>query len=539
MTIKNIDELNETYKDMIVETFVDTDKNDMESWLEKFNDEKYPHDSNPSAKLQLANELFGGYGVEALRDENVWIDNYWQNTIALYVNMGDTYTRTIVYDVYEDKFIVTSWGDWCEKWLSNHQDIETEENLDEEVQKNFYLKSGGFIYCKHNKWYESPEEEKIKFFRSYNAAKKCVTNNHFADEVHIIDNERFPITKKEEVKTISADVNKNDEEKVNESFSDIKLNFIEEVGKNEFEFSVSSGNNVFAGNVKTISRSGIKNDERSMEDAINWDWMDAEEQEFFDEHWEKLEDFVKREITNYISSKGNKKVVKEANTSFKMPTYYSVSVSWINDNYYYPKGKKDIKGGTMLKFDDYDEAEQYAKSMAKHPSAIKIHLYFHSAKGMELVKSFKDLKESSKTHCNHCEKEISSKDVVELSPGFEVCRNCANIYYAKQSERGRNYGRYELGLEESLSSDYLEITTPIGSSDDKMFVEIVNQGIDPHLEGFTKSKFSVKDTSLGKRRVYNFHKDEISTLIRRLQEFGTEEAESWAYDIENYEVEED
>jgi hypothetical protein len=364
--------------------------------------------------------------------------------------------------------------------------IEEDESLDEEVQKNFYLKSGGFIYCKHNKWYESPEEEKIKFFRSYNAAKKCVTNNHFADEVHIIDNERSPITKKEEVKTISADVNKNDEEKVNESFSDIKLNFIEEVGKNEFEFSVSSGNNVFAGNVKTISRSGIKNDERSMEDAINWDWMDAEDQEFFDEHWEKLEDFVKREITNYISSKGNKKVVREANTSFKMPTYYSVSVSWINDNYYYPKGKKDIKGGTMLKFDDYDEAEQYAKSMAKHPSAIKIHLYFHSAKGMELVRSFKDDK-----------------------------------------------------VTESLSSDYLEITTPIGSSDDKMFVEIVNQGIDPHLEGFTKSKFSVKDTSLGKRRVYNFHKDEISTLIRRLQEFGTEEAESWAYDIENYEVEED
>lgn len=83
-------------------------------------------------------------------------------------------------------------------------------------------------------------------------------------------------------------------------------------------------------------------------------------------------------------------------------------------------------------------------------------------------------------------------------------------------------------------NEYFPITTPIGSQDDKLFVSIVNQGIDSHLEGFTKSKFTVQDSSLGKRRVFNFHKSEVPILLRRLEELGTEEALMWKDDIENY-----
>jgi hypothetical protein len=83
-------------------------------------------------------------------------------------------------------------------------------------------------------------------------------------------------------------------------------------------------------------------------------------------------------------------------------------------------------------------------------------------------------------------------------------------------------------------NEFLPITTPVGSPDDKLFTDIVNQGIDSHLEGFTKSKFEIKNGSNGNRKIFNFSKSEIPILVRRLQEMGTEEADQWAEDIQNY-----
>jgi hypothetical protein len=83
------------------------------------------------------------------------------------------------------------------------------------------------------------------------------------------------------------------------------------------------------------------------------------------------------------------------------------------------------------------------------------------------------------------------------------------------------------------TDDIFPITVPIGSEDDKLFTSIVNQGIDSHLEGFTKSKFGVKG---GERRVFNFDKSELPILLRRLEELGTEEALQWKNDIETYDA---
>ena len=79
---------------------------------------------------------------------------------------------------------------------------------------------------------------------------------------------------------------------------------------------------------------------------------------------------------------------------------------------------------------------------------------------------------------------------------------------------------------------FLPITTPLGSADDKLFISVVNKGIDSHLEGFTKSNFSVRDG----RRIYNFAISEIPILLRRLEEIGTDEALQWKSDIENHKV---
>jgi len=79
-------------------------------------------------------------------------------------------------------------------------------------------------------------------------------------------------------------------------------------------------------------------------------------------------------------------------------------------------------------------------------------------------------------------------------------------------------------------NEYFPITTPMGSNDDVLFTSIVNQGIDSHLEGFTKSNFDVS----GNRRIFNFHNSEIPILLRRLEEIGTDEALQWKDDIENF-----
>ena len=84
------------------------------------------------------------------------------------------------------------------------------------------------------------------------------------------------------------------------------------------------------------------------------------------------------------------------------------------------------------------------------------------------------------------------------------------------------------------NKDYLPITTPIGSPDDKLFTDVVSQGIDSSLEGFTKSKFEIKNSSLGNRKLFNFHRTELPILLRRLEEIGTPEALQWKEDIEKY-----
>lgn len=80
-------------------------------------------DTQVEATMKHANKLMHGYGVEALQDENAWVDRYWQSTLALYVNKGDTYSTTLLYDTENDRYLITSWGDFYENWLGKHQEM--------------------------------------------------------------------------------------------------------------------------------------------------------------------------------------------------------------------------------------------------------------------------------------------------------------------------------------------------------------------------------------------------------------------------------
>lgn len=79
--------------------------------------------------MEEANRYMGGFGVESVRDENAWVNSYWQNTIALYVNKGDTYDTTLLYDTDKDRLYITSWGDWYENWQSKHPQRDLNNNM--------------------------------------------------------------------------------------------------------------------------------------------------------------------------------------------------------------------------------------------------------------------------------------------------------------------------------------------------------------------------------------------------------------------------
>lgn len=81
-----------------------------------------------------------------------------------------------------------------------------------------------------------------------------------------------------------------------------------------------------------------------------------------------------------------------------------------------------------------------------------------------------------------------------------------------------------------MPSKPFEITCRLGGSDYKLFVAVINQGIDSHLEGFTKSTFSQR--SGDSRLVMRFDVSELPILLRRLREVDTEEARQWVDDIE-------
>lgn len=65
--------------------------------------------------LQVANDVMGGNGVEPVVAEGRWVDVYYQNIVALYVNLGDTYDDTLLYSTSRARWRWESWGNFVER----------------------------------------------------------------------------------------------------------------------------------------------------------------------------------------------------------------------------------------------------------------------------------------------------------------------------------------------------------------------------------------------------------------------------------------
>lgn len=63
--------------------------------------------------LSYANSSIGGFGIETIRGTKAPEANDY--TVMAFVNMGDTYTMTIIYDLLERKFEMSDLGTWLEK----------------------------------------------------------------------------------------------------------------------------------------------------------------------------------------------------------------------------------------------------------------------------------------------------------------------------------------------------------------------------------------------------------------------------------------
>lgn len=64
--------------------------------------------------LEAANVVLHGYGVEAIRGMAEVPRGYYHDIVALYVNMGEMYDNTILYETVAERFLVTTAGDWIE-----------------------------------------------------------------------------------------------------------------------------------------------------------------------------------------------------------------------------------------------------------------------------------------------------------------------------------------------------------------------------------------------------------------------------------------
>jgi hypothetical protein len=79
--------------------------------------------------MSALDTLLECYGVEDIRVEGAWVGHYHGDIVAHYLNTGDAYTETVLYDCENGVFLMTTYGDWLQDWESEHQ--HEEEKLEE------------------------------------------------------------------------------------------------------------------------------------------------------------------------------------------------------------------------------------------------------------------------------------------------------------------------------------------------------------------------------------------------------------------------
>lgn len=100
-----------------VNKFIESDYEDysiLPDKVSKWVKQCYNTPSDTELEMAVIDVLIDGYGVEGITPEGKVYP------VAEYVNMGDTYDLTVVYDLENGEYILTSWGDFLSEWEKNN-----------------------------------------------------------------------------------------------------------------------------------------------------------------------------------------------------------------------------------------------------------------------------------------------------------------------------------------------------------------------------------------------------------------------------------
>jgi hypothetical protein len=113
--------LREELKDLMVAYEPEYDNEDLfaiQTLIDEINEEAvaYVTDIDLVDKMQEINDIMGGHGIEGISEQ---IGDHSLNLI--YVNMGDTYDPTVIYNINEGMATVGNWGSYVEE-LGNEEE---------------------------------------------------------------------------------------------------------------------------------------------------------------------------------------------------------------------------------------------------------------------------------------------------------------------------------------------------------------------------------------------------------------------------------
>lgn len=87
-------------------------------------DQCYNAPRRSEIKLAALDEILGTYGAEALRIEGAWVDRFYGDIVATYLNTGDTYAPTLLLDHESSVWKLTSWGDFYESAEARYLEVQ-------------------------------------------------------------------------------------------------------------------------------------------------------------------------------------------------------------------------------------------------------------------------------------------------------------------------------------------------------------------------------------------------------------------------------
>jgi len=80
-------------------------------------DQCHSYPSQQELVMKALDDMIDGFGIEAIRGPD---DP--DKILATYVNTGDTYSSTVVYDLEKDEYVLTTWGDWYSGWIEEQNE---------------------------------------------------------------------------------------------------------------------------------------------------------------------------------------------------------------------------------------------------------------------------------------------------------------------------------------------------------------------------------------------------------------------------------